>query len=210
MKTYRLLFAMVVAILLTGLAYAAGFCPQCGKKAKAQHKFCAECGAKLPEAKKSSSEKKKDEKKADKDKKKIGKDIPAANTLFENAHILRTSANLWKRRERHFKALKRYQDILDKHPESDKVELASYWIGKIYEGVYHKKHSKALEYYQKVWERNPDTKTDARWRAAVITEKVIKDFDKAIEAYQRVADDDADEGRRKKAKKRIEVLKGGA
>ncbi len=208
MRICRLLLTLAVVVVLTGLIYAAAFCPQCGKGVKPQHKFCAECGAKLSEDKKTTTEKKKDKRKTDKDKKKIGKEIPAANALFENAQMLRTSMNPIKRRERHFKALKRYQDIIDKHPESDKVELANYWAGKIHEGIYYKKHSKAAEYYRKVWERNPDTQTDARWRTAVITEKIIKDFDKAIEAYQRVVDNGPDKSRREKAKKRIETLKG--
>lgn len=202
MRICRPLLAVVMVVVLTGLVYAARFCPQCGKEVKPQDKFCAECGAKLPESGKALPEKKKDEKK------KIGKDIPAANALFENAQMLRTAANPLKRRERHFKALKRYQDILDKYPESDKVELANYWAGRIYEGIHYRKHARAVEYYRKVWERNPDTQTDARWRVAVIMEKVIKDFDRAVEAYQDVVDDGPDGDRRKKAKKRIEVLKG--
>jgi TolA-binding protein len=205
MKISRLLTTAVMVLVLAGFAYAA-FCPNCGKEAKAEHKFCAGCGKKLSDAKTTPSAQKEDAKKAVK--KKIGKDIAEANVLFENAQILRTSINPIKRRERHFKALKRYQDIIDKYPKSDKLEMALYWAGKIYEGVYYKKHAKATEYYRKVWERNPDTETDVRWRVAVITEKVIKDFDKAISAYQRVVDDGPDESRRKKARERIDVLKG--
>jgi hypothetical protein len=100
------------------------------------------------------------------------------------------------------------QEILIRHPNSDKIADVAYELGDLYEGRAFKQYERAAAYYERstLWKKG--TVSDAHLRAARLYDKVLNERTKAIETYREVIAQDTDPTRVKEAQKRLADLTG--
>ena len=79
-------------------------------------------------------------------------------------------------------ALEKYNELIRKHPSSDKIDDAAYNAGVIQE--YFKDYSIALLYYKRAFQWDPDTIHPARFRAARVLDKNLHRNAEALQLYQ--------------------------
>ncbi len=79
-------------------------------------------------------------------------------------------------------ALDKYNQIISKHPSSDKIDDAAYRIGKISE--HFRDYSIALLYYQRAYQWDPETIYPARFKAAYILDTRLSRRAEALELYR--------------------------
>jgi hypothetical protein len=106
------------------------------------------------------------------------------------------------------KALEKFQTIIEKYPESDKIDDAAFRMGEIYGGWYFNDFARAVECYQRCWEWNPKTDLPAIFNAAKLYEEKLNNRTKAVELYNRVLAESANEELQKQAVDRIKALTG--
>lgn len=136
--------------------------------------------------------------------------IKEANDLFKLAAGYKAkggSGNDYILNQRRAEVL--FQDILQKHPESDKIADVAYELGDLYEGKAYKQYDRAAAYYERAYQWRRGTRTDARLRAARLYDKTLNDRTKAIELYREEIATDTDPTRIKEAEKRLAELAGG-
>ena len=83
-------------------------------------------------------------------------------------------------------ALDKYNQLIRKHPSSDKIDDAAYRAGGIFE--YFKDYTIALLYYQRTYQWDPDTIHPARFRAAYILDEHLHRRAEALELYQQAVE----------------------
>ncbi|MHC4758257.1 MAG: tetratricopeptide repeat protein [Planctomycetota bacterium] len=79
-------------------------------------------------------------------------------------------------------ALAKYNQIIQRHPSSDKIDDAAYYAGQVCE--HFQDYSIALLYYQRTYQWNPDTAHPAYYRAAYILDKKMHRRAEALPLYQ--------------------------
>ena len=105
-------------------------------------------------------------------------------------------------------ALDKFQTIIEKYPESDKIDEAAFRMGEIYGGYYFEDWARAVECYQRCWQWNPKTPLPAILNAAKIYEDKLKARDKAVELYNRVITESQDPDQVKTAQEHLKALTG--
>lgn len=79
-------------------------------------------------------------------------------------------------------ALQKYNQIIAKHPTSDKIDDAAFRAAGIYE--YFKDYTIALLYYQRTYQWDPQTSYPAMFKAAYILDKELYRRAEALELYK--------------------------
>jgi len=79
-------------------------------------------------------------------------------------------------------ALDKYNQLIRKHPSSDKIDDAAYKAGRIYE--HFQDYTLAALYYQRAYQWENETIYPARFRAAFILDKRLHRRAEALELYQ--------------------------
>jgi tetratricopeptide (TPR) repeat protein len=107
-------------------------------------------------------------------------------------------------------ALDKYNQLIRKHPSSDKIDDAAYRAGGIFE--YFKDYTIALLYYQRAYQWNPATIHPARFKAAYVLDEYLHRRAEALDLYeQAVEKENLRKNDKKFAEKRIiELIKSGA
>jgi len=105
-------------------------------------------------------------------------------------------------------ALEKFQTIIEKYPQSDKIDDAAFRMGEIYGGWYFQDFARAVQSYQRCWEWNPESEHPALFNAAKIYDEKLKNRVKAVELYNRVVAETADEGKINEAQNRLKALTG--
>jgi tetratricopeptide (TPR) repeat protein len=104
-------------------------------------------------------------------------------------------------------ALDKYNQVVRKYPNSDKIDDAAYKAAGIYE--YFKDYTIALLYYQRTYEWDPETIYPARFRAAMILDRYLHRRTEALELYQEaVIKESRHEKWKEYGEKRIRQLTG--
>ena len=102
-------------------------------------------------------------------------------------------------------ALDKYNQLIVKHPSSDKIDDAAYRAGGIYK--YFRDYTIALLYYQRTYQWDPDTIYPARFKAASILDVVQHRRAEALEVYQQaLRKEDLNEKQREFAERRVKEL----
>jgi tetratricopeptide (TPR) repeat protein len=83
-------------------------------------------------------------------------------------------------------ALDKYNQLIRKHPSSDKIDDAAYRAGGIFE--HFKDYTIALLYYQRTYQWDPDTIHPARFKAAYILDEHLHRRAEALELYQQAVE----------------------
>jgi tetratricopeptide (TPR) repeat protein len=114
--------------------------------------------------------------------------IPEADGLFYEAQAIKSKAGplgpleILKNENQLRLALSKFNELIRKHPTSDKVDDAAYEAGDIYE--YLKDYSIAVLYFKQTFEWDPDTSYPARFRAAYVSEKYLHRNAEALQLYK--------------------------
>lgn len=101
------------------------------------------------------------------------------------------------------------REILEKHPNSDKIGDVAYQLGEVYESRPYKQYDRAARYYERSFQWVKGPRSDARLRAAVLYDRQLNERSKAIHLYREVVEHDTDPERIKVAEKRLAELTGG-
>ena len=105
-------------------------------------------------------------------------------------------------------ALEKFRTIIEKYPQSDKIDDAAFRMGEIYGGWYFQDYARAVMSYERCWQWNPQTEHPARFNAAKIFEEKLKNRAKAVELYNEVIAHTQNEELAKQAQERIRALTG--
>jgi tetratricopeptide (TPR) repeat protein len=79
-------------------------------------------------------------------------------------------------------ALEKYNQLISKYPNSDKIDDAAFRAAGIYE--YLKDYTIAVQYYQRTYQWNPQTPTPARFKAAYLLDTQLGRRAEALQLYQ--------------------------
>jgi TolA-binding protein len=105
-------------------------------------------------------------------------------------------------------ALDKFQAIIEKYPESDKIDDAAFRMGEIYGGWYFEDWARAVQCYERCWQWDPETQYAARFNAAKIYEERLKNRIKAVELYNAVLLKSRNPDEVNQARDRIKALTG--
>jgi tetratricopeptide (TPR) repeat protein len=111
--------------------------------------------------------------------------IPAADKMYLDAVETQREAEpigILKDEELLRVALDKYNQMIRKYPNSDKIDDAAYRMAGIYE--YFKDYEIALLCYQRAYQWDPDTPYPARFMAAQILDKRLHRRGEALELYK--------------------------
>ena len=133
--------------------------------------------------------------------------IPKADELYRHARSLKDHASPLgiTNREKMMEALLKFERLIKKYPESDKVDDAAYHIGEIYH-ITLNDHQRAVVYYLRAFQFDNSTPWPAAYRAAKLYDSELLDRDKALELYRQVVKHDRDKDNVKFAGNRIKAL----
>ncbi len=102
-------------------------------------------------------------------------------------------------------ALDTYNQIIKRHPSSDKIDDAAFRAAGIYE--YFRDYTIAVLYYKRAFQWDPETTSPARFKAAYILDKYLHRRDEALELYrQALAEEKLSSSRKDFIKTRIAEL----
>lgn len=111
--------------------------------------------------------------------------IPEADALYAEAVALEKDGKkliIIKDNEKLRLALEKYNQVIRKHPTSDKIDDAAYKAAGLYN--HFKDYSIALVYYQRTYQWDKDTMYPARFKAAMILDKRMHRRGEALGLYQ--------------------------
>ncbi|MBL7152827.1 MAG: hypothetical protein ISS79_03865 [Phycisphaerae bacterium] len=115
--------------------------------------------------------------------------IPEADDLYKEAVKLHKDAKklvVIKDKSLLRLALDKYNEVIRKHPASDKIDDAAFKAGEIYE--YFKDYSIALVYFKRAFEWDAATPYPARFKAAIILDNRLHNRAEALKLYQEAID----------------------
>ncbi len=132
--------------------------------------------------------------------------IPIANALFDEGKALKKSYDIINKKAKLTMALEDFSRIISEYPESDKVDDAAFEIAEIYSGFFFKEYEWAAEHYVKSHRWNPESGRPARYLAAKIYDKKLRDYPKAAQLYREAAEASPTLKFREISKMRVEEL----
>jgi tetratricopeptide (TPR) repeat protein len=111
--------------------------------------------------------------------------IPEADVMYEEAVQLEKEAGplpFAKNEDTLRLALDKYNQLMRKHPSSDKIDDAAFKAGGIYE--YFKDYTRAHLYYERAYKWDPETIHPARFKAAFVLDKYLRRRAEALDLYR--------------------------
>ena len=105
-----------------------------------------------------------------------------ANALYAEAVRIERAGPLIKDEALLRKALDKYNQLISKYPNSDKIDDAAFRMAGIYE--YLKDYTNAVLNYQRTYQWNPQTPTTARFKAAYLLDTQLGRRAEALQIYQ--------------------------
>jgi tetratricopeptide (TPR) repeat protein len=137
--------------------------------------------------------------------------IPAADQLYQEAEEVRRKAGVMpvlKDEEILRAALDKYGQVIRQHPTSDKIDDAAFKMGEIHE--YFNDFVLALSFYQRAYQWDTATPYPARFKAANILDRRLRQRAQAVELYQEAIIKEAQfESWRIPAERRVKELTTG-
>jgi tetratricopeptide (TPR) repeat protein len=110
--------------------------------------------------------------------------IPEADFIYREAVETEEKAGLLFIKDEKLlrEALDKYNQLIKKHPVSDKIDDAAYRAGRICE--HFKDYTISLLYYRRTYQWDPETIYPARFREAFVLDKQLHRRAEALEAYK--------------------------
>ena len=101
------------------------------------------------------------------------------------------------------------QEILQKHPNCDKIADVAYQLGDLYEGKAYKQYDRAAAYFERSYQWRKGGRTDARLRAARLYDHQLNERSRAIELYREIIANETEPAAIKEAERRLAELTSG-
>lgn len=141
--------------------------------------------------------------------------IDEADLLYEKGlHLMRRGGHgvpLLFRRDRMVEAAEVFRELIERFPESDKIDDAAFYCGEIHKEYLPGQEAIAVKWYERAWSWNPEITHPARFQAAVVYDYRLHDRDRALELYHSAIKREADHASNVRfASRRIAELTGGA
>jgi len=134
--------------------------------------------------------------------------IPEANELMRRAILYKDKGWGSDYVDNQRRAELLLQQLLSKHPQSNKIDEAAYMLGELYESKAFRQNARAAVYYERSFQWNTKTHHDSRFRAARLYER-LGERNKALEIYKDITTHEHDPKRIEEAQKKIAELQGG-
>ena len=116
--------------------------------------------------------------------------IPEADALYERGReLLRKGGHgvpVLYREKTMIEAAGVFQQLVERHPTSDKIDDAAFFLGEIHKEYLPDQEPIAVKWYERAWTWDPQTPHPARFQAAVVYDYRLHDRDRALELYQSV------------------------
>ena len=90
------------------------------------------------------------------------------------------------REDRMVEAARTFRDLIEKYPNSDKIDDAAFMCGEIHKEYLPQQELLAVRWYERAWTWDPNTPHPARFQAAVVYDYRLQDRDRALELYHDV------------------------
>lgn len=88
-------------------------------------------------------------------------------------------------------ALAKFKELVEKYPNSDKIDDAAFQIGELHKEYFEEKdNSIAIAWYQRAIDWNPNLPYPARFQMAVVYDYRMHEREKALAMYQEVLDNE--------------------
>jgi TolA-binding protein len=137
------------------------------------------------------------------------KHVEAADQLYKEAVNYKDYPALPPGKKDYLKtALEKFQTLIEKYPDSDKISDAAFRLGEIYGGWYYQDYARAVQAYERCWQWDPKTRNPAVFNAAKIYDDKLKNRAKAVELYNRVMAESQDQDLINQSRERIRALTG--
>jgi len=133
--------------------------------------------------------------------------IEEAEILYQDGIMYKEYPDLFNKKDRLLLAIARFDRLLTKYPQSDRVDDAAFMLGEIRGGYYFKEWDIAVDLYEKCVEWNAGTPHPARFRAAEIYLKKMKDYDRAAAYFRWSAENDINANIREKSAEHLEKMR---
>ena len=105
------------------------------------------------------------------------------------------------------RAIAKYNELIRRHPASDKIDDAAFRIGGICE--YFQDYTIALVYYKRAYQWDPDTANPARFKAAYVLDRFMARRAEALDLYRKsLAREDLGPNFKDYAQSRVQQLTG--
>jgi len=139
--------------------------------------------------------------------------IYEANEIYEKARELMRSGGhgvpMVYRRDRMLEAAKLFRELIERFPDSDKIDDAAFYCGEIHKEYLPGQDEIAVRWYERVWTWNPETEYPARFQAATVYDYRLHDRVRALELYQAAIEHESQHtGNAGAAARRIRQLTG--
>lgn len=118
--------------------------------------------------------------------------IEEAEILYQDGVMYKEYPDLFNKKDRLLLAIARFDRLLTKHPQSERVDDAAFMLAEIRGGFYFKEWDIAVDLYEKCIKWNAGTPHPARFRAAEIYLKKMQDYDRAAAYFRWSAEKDLD------------------
>jgi TolA-binding protein len=119
-------------------------------------------------------------------------DNAGADALYSQALTLYKEATglggLIGGKEKLQKALDLFRQVIERYPNSDKIDDAAFYAGEIYASDDFKEYTLALNSYQRCLKWNPNTELPVKFRMAVLYDYRLRDREKAMDLYKQVVE----------------------
>ncbi len=137
--------------------------------------------------------------------------VPEADALYERGRkLLRKGGSgipVFYREKTMIEAADVFQQLVERYPNSDKIDDAAFYLGEIHKEYLPDQESIAVKWYERAWTWDPQTPHSARFQAAVVYDYRLHDRDRALELYQSVLKNEtADQTNVRFATRRIHEL----
>ena len=135
--------------------------------------------------------------------------IEAADQLYKEGLNYKDYPALPPGKKEYLKvAIEKFQAIIEKYPNSDKIAEAAFRLGEIYGGWYFQDWARAVQSYERCWQWDPSSSLPACFNAAKIYDDKLKNRVKAVELNNRVIATSQDDDLKRQAGDRIKALTG--
>lgn len=121
--------------------------------------------------------------------------IPEADALYAKGVALMKEGGhgvpVFYRQDKMVKAAKVFRELIEKYPQSDKIDDAAFMCGEIHKEYLPGQEQLAVKWYERAWTWDPRTPHTARFQAAVVYDYRLHDRDRALELYKAVIKDES-------------------
>ena len=120
--------------------------------------------------------------------------VAVADQLYERGLQLMKEGGhgvpVFYREDKMVQALNTFQELIENHPTSDKIDDAAYYCGEIHKEYFKDQETIAVRWYERALKWDPKTQHPVRFQAAVCYDFRLHERKRALELYKAVLTDE--------------------